>query len=274
MASNIIVRCHIGQACPTWDRTILSDAMSNKFCPMGLSDMGLDNGVRSHVKPPCLRGLFNMGSDRLFDPMSDNICPMSKDSLGRLFDSFESIAKQNNDMLGELFAKQANDLLGTELAKKVNDLLAERVQSPARPPPHAAHHVHAYNRRAHGEQACQTGVQSLHACLEGVQSLHALWTGVQALHACGLTTLIRVPKYPHKGTSHTLIRVPGTRSTLIRVRVPLSPGSRQPLESRGLREPAQVSSAGTDLGAGTETRHQPHKPEPTHRTPTQRTHHR
>ncbi|PLW15516.1 hypothetical protein PCASD_24560 [Puccinia coronata f. sp. avenae] len=62
-----------------------------------------------------------------------------------------------------------------------------RVQTPARPPPHAARHVHAYNRRAHGEQACQTGVQSLHACLEGVQSLHALWTGVQALHACGLT---------------------------------------------------------------------------------------
>ncbi|PLW16172.1 hypothetical protein PCANC_19099 [Puccinia coronata f. sp. avenae] len=57
--------------------------------------------------------------------------------------------------------------------------------------------LHAYNRRAHGEQVCQTGVQSLHACLEGVQSLHAclegvqslhaLWTGVQALHACRLT---------------------------------------------------------------------------------------
>ncbi|PLW33802.1 hypothetical protein PCANC_21915 [Puccinia coronata f. sp. avenae] len=99
-----------------------------------------------------------------------------------------------------------------------------RVQTPARPPPHAARHVHAYNRRAHGEKACQTGVQSLHACLEGVQSLHALWTGVQALHACGLTTLIRVLRYPYNGTG-TLIRVPkypykgteGTRSTLIRV---------------------------------------------------------
>ncbi|PLW36478.1 hypothetical protein PCANC_19246 [Puccinia coronata f. sp. avenae] len=34
-------------------------------------------------------------------------------------------------------------------------------------------------------------------------------------------------------------------------------GSRKPLESRGLREPAQASSAGTDLGAGTEARHQP-----------------
>ncbi|PLW13202.1 hypothetical protein PCANC_20620 [Puccinia coronata f. sp. avenae] len=97
------------------------------------------------------------------------------------------------------------------------------VQSPARPPPHAARHVHAYNGRAHGEQACRactpvwkackactpfgqvcrlctpvgsrkplesrglrepTGVQSLHACPKGVQALHALQTGVQALHAC------------------------------------------------------------------------------------------
>ncbi|PLW05418.1 hypothetical protein PCASD_25709, partial [Puccinia coronata f. sp. avenae] len=84
----------------------------------------------------------------------------------------------------------------------------ERHAGAARHSQHAARHVHAYNRRAHGEQACQTGVQSLHACLEGVQSLHALWTGVQALHACGLTVL-----------------------------VPSSPGSRQPLDSRGLREP-------------------------------------
>ncbi|PLW58066.1 hypothetical protein PCANC_00623 [Puccinia coronata f. sp. avenae] len=63
----------------------------------------------------------------------------------------------------------------------------ERRAGAARHSQHAARHVHAYNRRAHGEQACQTGMQSLHACLEGVQSLHALWTGVQALHACGLT---------------------------------------------------------------------------------------
>ncbi|PLW33080.1 hypothetical protein PCANC_23005 [Puccinia coronata f. sp. avenae] len=63
----------------------------------------------------------------------------------------------------------------------------ERRAGAARQSPHAARHVHAYNRRAYGVQACQTGVQSLHACLEGVQSLHALWTGVQALHACGLT---------------------------------------------------------------------------------------
>ncbi|PLW34363.1 hypothetical protein PCASD_10600 [Puccinia coronata f. sp. avenae] len=63
----------------------------------------------------------------------------------------------------------------------------ERRAGAARLSPHAARHVHAYNRRAYGVQACQTGVQSLHACLKGVQSLHALRTGVQALHACGLT---------------------------------------------------------------------------------------
>ncbi|PLW25500.1 hypothetical protein PCANC_26507 [Puccinia coronata f. sp. avenae] len=63
----------------------------------------------------------------------------------------------------------------------------ERRAGAARLSPHAARHVHAYNRRAYGVQACQTGVQSLHACLKGVQSLHALRTGVQALHACWLT---------------------------------------------------------------------------------------
>ncbi|PLW32433.1 hypothetical protein PCASD_17550 [Puccinia coronata f. sp. avenae] len=64
----------------------------------------------------------------------------------------------------------------------------ERRAGAARLSPHAARHVHAYNRRA--------GVQSLHACLKGVKSLHALRTGVQALHACRLT----VPKNPYKGT--------------------------------------------------------------------------
>ncbi|PLW48921.1 hypothetical protein PCASD_02748 [Puccinia coronata f. sp. avenae] len=63
----------------------------------------------------------------------------------------------------------------------------EKRAGAARLSPHAARHVHAYNRRAYGVQACQTGVQSLHACLKGVQSLHALRTGVQALHACRLT---------------------------------------------------------------------------------------
>ncbi|PLW44296.1 hypothetical protein PCASD_03858 [Puccinia coronata f. sp. avenae] len=61
----------------------------------------------------------------------------------------------------------------------------ERRAGAARLSPHAARHVHAYNRRAYGVQACQTGVQSLHACLKGVQSLHALRTGVQALQPVG-----------------------------------------------------------------------------------------
>jgi hypothetical protein len=41
--------------------------------------------------------LSDMGSNRLFDPMSDNICPMSFYSSDRLFDSFESVAKQASD---------------------------------------------------------------------------------------------------------------------------------------------------------------------------------
>ncbi|PLW07827.1 hypothetical protein PCANC_23319 [Puccinia coronata f. sp. avenae] len=77
----------------------------------------------------------------------------------------------------------------TPLWKGVQPLHAalERRAGAARLSPHAARHVHAYNRCAYGVQACQTGVQSLHACLKGVQSLHALRTGVQALHACRLT---------------------------------------------------------------------------------------
>jgi hypothetical protein len=58
-----------------------------------------------------------MGLNRLFNPMLDNICPMSFDSLGRLFNSFESVAKQASDLLGEHkeLAEQVNDLLGVEL---------------------------------------------------------------------------------------------------------------------------------------------------------------
>jgi hypothetical protein len=47
--SNAILDKPVRQVCPTWDRTILSDAMSKKFCPMGFSGMGLDNGVWCHV---------------------------------------------------------------------------------------------------------------------------------------------------------------------------------------------------------------------------------
>ncbi|PLW54486.1 hypothetical protein PCANC_05613 [Puccinia coronata f. sp. avenae] len=70
-----------------------------------------------------------------------------------------------------------------------------------------------------------------------MQSLHALWTGVQALHACGLTTLIRVPKYPYEGTSRT--------RTLIRVLCTLIAGltSASRFERlTGLREPTGVQS--------------------------------
>ncbi|PLW14786.1 hypothetical protein PCANC_18905 [Puccinia coronata f. sp. avenae] len=44
----------VRQVCPTWDRTILSDAMLNKPDSMGLSDMGSVNCVRSCVEQQCL----------------------------------------------------------------------------------------------------------------------------------------------------------------------------------------------------------------------------
>jgi hypothetical protein len=58
--------------------------------------------------------------------MSYNICPMSFYSLDRLFDSFESVAEQASDLLGELLSQQGNDLLIKELDKKANNLLAKR----------------------------------------------------------------------------------------------------------------------------------------------------
>ncbi|PLW53802.1 hypothetical protein PCANC_03577 [Puccinia coronata f. sp. avenae] len=91
------------------------------------------------------------------------------------------------------------------------------VQTPARPPPHAARRLHAYKWREDGllgVRPRRTGVLAMHACLEGVQALHALRTGVHGRHACParLTvpngTLLRVP-------NGTLIRVPN--GTFLRV---------------------------------------------------------
>ncbi|PLW29796.1 hypothetical protein PCANC_21038 [Puccinia coronata f. sp. avenae] len=103
-----------------------------------------------------------------------------------------------------------------------------RVQSPACHPPHAARHVHAYNRRAHGQQACGRARQACRACTPVWKACKACTPFGRACRLCtpvahGTSrTLIRVPKYPYKGTSRTLIRVPkypykGTSRTLIRV---------------------------------------------------------
>ncbi|PLW25575.1 hypothetical protein PCANC_28182 [Puccinia coronata f. sp. avenae] len=103
-----------------------------------------------------------------------------------------------------------------------------RVQTPARPPPHAARRPHAYKWCEDGRLGVRPrrkGVLAMHACPEGVQALHALRTGVRGRHACParLTvlpgTLIRVP-------FGTLIRAPR--------------GSRKPLDWRGLREPGRT----------------------------------
>ncbi|PLW43314.1 hypothetical protein PCASD_06153 [Puccinia coronata f. sp. avenae] len=61
------------------------------------------------------------------------------------------------------------------------------VQTPARPPPHAARRPHAYKWREDGRLGVRprrTGVLAMHACLEGVQALHTLRTGVHGWHAC------------------------------------------------------------------------------------------
>ncbi|PLW35032.1 hypothetical protein PCANC_17629 [Puccinia coronata f. sp. avenae] len=71
------------------------------------------------------------------------------------------------------------------------------VQTPARPPPHAACRPHAYKWREDSRlgvrprrtgvlamHACPEGVQGLNACPEGVQGLHALQKGVHGQHAC------------------------------------------------------------------------------------------
>jgi hypothetical protein len=46
-------------------------------------------------------------------------------SLDRLFDSFESFAKQARNLLDELFSQQGNDLLVKEHGKQANILLAK-----------------------------------------------------------------------------------------------------------------------------------------------------
>ncbi|PLW29463.1 hypothetical protein PCANC_15052 [Puccinia coronata f. sp. avenae] len=88
----------------------------------------------------------------------------------------------------------------------------ERRAEAARPSPHAARHLHAFNRRA-GVQPCQTGVQSLHACLEGrakparPSDRRAGFARLSAHVSLSIQeayvsqrTLKRVPKYPYKGT--------------------------------------------------------------------------
>ncbi|PLW17533.1 hypothetical protein PCANC_08004 [Puccinia coronata f. sp. avenae] len=81
-------------------------------------------------------------SDRLFDPMSDNICPMSFYSSDRLFDSFESVAEQASDefswraghwpALRAQFASRSLACSRTQFAEQASDLHRE-LSSPSRP---------------------------------------------------------------------------------------------------------------------------------------------
>ncbi|PLW15383.1 hypothetical protein PCANC_20493 [Puccinia coronata f. sp. avenae] len=119
------------------------DAVSDK--PTGwaiCSGVGSVNCVQSCVEQQCLMSLSEMGSNRLFDPMSDNICPMSFYSSDRLFDSFESVAEQASDefswraghwpALRAQFASRSLACSRTQFAEQASDLHRE-LSSPSRP---------------------------------------------------------------------------------------------------------------------------------------------
>ncbi|PLW29082.1 hypothetical protein PCANC_24297 [Puccinia coronata f. sp. avenae] len=92
-----------------------------------------------------------------------------------------------------------------------------RVQSPARHPPHAARHVHAYNRRAHGEQASRRARQACRACTPVWKACKACTPFGQACRLCTPVAHVSLSIREAYVSRGTLIRVPGTRSTLIRV---------------------------------------------------------
>ncbi|PLW37111.1 hypothetical protein PCANC_19011 [Puccinia coronata f. sp. avenae] len=105
----------------------------------------------------------------------------------------------------------------------------------------AARHVHAYNRRAHGEQAFRHARQACRACTPVWRACKACTPFGQVCRPCTPVGSrkpldlrgLREPRYPYKGTAvpllgyrSTLIRVlrypyKGTLCTLIRVPVPL-----------------------------------------------------
>ncbi|PLW13418.1 hypothetical protein PCANC_22205 [Puccinia coronata f. sp. avenae] len=98
---------------------------------------------------------------------------------------------------------------------------SERRAEAARPSPQAARHSHAFNRRA---------------TLPDRHAEPARLSGGRAKPARPLDRCAGFARL----SAHLRLR-----------------GSRKPLKLRGLREPAQASFAGTDLGAETETHHQP-----------------
>ncbi|PLW28075.1 hypothetical protein PCASD_22609 [Puccinia coronata f. sp. avenae] len=122
--------------------------------------MGLDNCVQSSVEQQCLMNLSNMGSNRLFDRGLIAARPKGVRTPPRT---------PKKKACGGCTPSQPG------------------VQTPARPPPHAARRPHAYKWREDsqlGVRPRQTGVLAMHACPEGVQALHALRTGVHGRHAC------------------------------------------------------------------------------------------
>ncbi|PLW56013.1 hypothetical protein PCANC_03916 [Puccinia coronata f. sp. avenae] len=86
-----------------------------------------------------------------------------------------------------------------------------RVQSPTRHPPHAARHVHAYNRRAHGEQACRRARQACRACTPVWKACKACTPFGQACRLCTPVAHVSLSireAYVSRGTLIRVLRVP------------------------------------------------------------------
>ncbi|PLW25691.1 hypothetical protein PCANC_24828 [Puccinia coronata f. sp. avenae] len=154
-----------------------------------------------------------------------------------LYNSHHSVKSTINLLLGGLIAARSKGVrtpnkhgvqpLHAPLERRAgaarhSQHAARHSQHAARHSQHAARHVHAYNRHAHGEQACR-------ACTPVWRACKACTPFGQACRPC-TPVGSRKTKVPYK------VQVPFGR-TLIGYFVPLLPGSRQPLDLRGLREP-------------------------------------
>ncbi|PLW04870.1 hypothetical protein PCANC_28442 [Puccinia coronata f. sp. avenae] len=148
MPSNIIVRCYIGQACPTWDWTILSDAISNKptgwknndllgelFAEQANDLLGKElakkvNDLLAQRRPACIE-LGEQSNDKPFaqqanDLLGEEVAEQVNDLLmTKSRPACPELGEQANDLLAKIFAEQANDLLGEIFAEQANGLLAK-----------------------------------------------------------------------------------------------------------------------------------------------------
>ncbi|PLW15853.1 hypothetical protein PCANC_20553 [Puccinia coronata f. sp. avenae] len=121
------IRAHVSNSNPNARIRLMRDSTAKKNPSGGL----VQHGIGHDCPMLCQTSL----SDRLFDPMSDNICPMSFYSSDRLFDSFESVAEQASDefswraghwpALRAQFASRSLACSRTQFAEQASDLHRE-----------------------------------------------------------------------------------------------------------------------------------------------------